>query len=270
MRNSYLFAGIWPWRHRDLIWQFSRRDVLNRYSGSWLGVGWAVLTPLIMLTIYTVVFRFVFQTKWPQSNSIGNLDFALNLYAGLIVFNWTSELLGRAPRLLLEQPNLITKVIFPLPILGWSSLMASTFQTAISCVIWLVVCLFAGYEPSYSWLLIPLVFVSMAIWLLGMNWLLSSLGVYLRDLNQLVSLGLTGLLFLSPVFYPTTSLPQWLGPVAYYNPLTLPIETLRSAVLGSDIPSTELLIRGFFGSLASCALGLTIMQRIKDGFADVL
>lgn len=270
MRTDFLSIGGLPWRHRDLIWQFSRRDVLTRYRGSWLGVGWAVLTPMIMLIIYTTVFRFVFQARWPQSASESNLDFALNLYAGLIVFNWTAEQLGRAPKLLLEQTNLITKVVFPLPVLGWSSLLASLFQTAISCVIWLLGCWFAGYSPSPSWLMVPVVLAGFSIWLLGMTWLLSSLGVYLRDLSQLVSLGLTGLLFLSPVFYPTSSLPQWLAPVAQFNPLTIPIEALRAAVLNAPLPPAYGLLGSLTGGLICSALGLAIMQRIKDGFADVL
>ncbi len=270
MQNKLLPAGGWPWPHRDLIWQFSRRDILSRYRGSWLGVGWTILTPIIMLIIYTMVFRFVFQTKWPQSTAESNLDFALNLYAGLILFNWTSELLGRAPRLLLEQPNLITKVVFPLPLLGWSSLLASLFQTIVSCTIWLLFCWIGGYQPSLTWLLVPIILFSLSAWLLGMSWLFSSLGVYLRDLNQLISLGLTSLLFLSPVFYPASSLPKWLAPIAQLNPLTIPIEALRSAVLGARVPAIGDLLGSFLGGLVCCIVGLAVMQRVKDGFADVL
>ena len=270
MPNSYLSAGALPWRHWDLIWQFSRRDVLSRYRGSWLGLGWTVLTPLLMLAVYTVVFRFVFHAKWPQSTNESNLDFALNLYAGLIIFNWTAELLARAPRLFLEQPNLITKVVFPLPILGWSSLVASFFQTMISCLIWLLACWAGGHQPTFSWLLVPLVFAGFASWLLGMTWLLSSLGVYLRDLSQLVSLSLTGLLFLSPVFYPVSSLPEWLASIAHLNPLTVPIEILRAAVLGFAMPPTDGLLIALGGSLFCFCVGLSVLMRIKDGFADVV
>jgi hypothetical protein len=129
MQSNYWAAYLWPWRYRNLIWQFARREVLTRHRGSWLGMGWSVLTPLVMLLIYTLVFRHVFQARWPSAAEGSNFDFALNLYAGLIVFNWTVELLARAPRLILDQPNLVTKVVFPLPVLAWSALLAAGFQT---------------------------------------------------------------------------------------------------------------------------------------------
>ena len=270
MRNKPWVAYLWPWRYRDLIWQFARREVLTRYRGSWLGLGWSVLTPLAMLLIYTLVFKHVFQARWPSSPGGNDFDFALNLYAGLIVFNWAAELLARAPRLILDQPNLVTKVVFPLPVLAWSSLMASGFQTLVSMMLWLMACWIGGHSPSGLWLLVPLVLVCFAPCLLGMSWLLSSLGVYLRDLSQLVALALSGLMFLSPVFYPVQALPAWLRPVAQWNPLTGPIEALRDCVLNATAPDARALILSAAIGLLTCVLGLVLMQRIKDGFADVL
>ena len=270
MPNDRWPDGAWPWRHRELIWQFARREVLARYRGSWLGAGWTVLTPLAMLLIYTLVFKHVFKTRWPGDVGEGHLDFALHLYAGLIVFNWTAELIGRAPRLILEQPNLVTKVVFPLPVLGWSALVASAFQTAISTAIWLLACVVGGHAPSLSWLGVPLVLALWAPWLLGLSWLLGSLGVYLRDLSQLVALVLSGLMFVSPVFYPSAALPAWLQALAQLNPLTLPIEALRAATLGAQaLPWTALALHAAAGGLL-CALGLALMQRLQKGFADVL
>lgn len=262
--------GAWPWRHRELVWQFARREVLSRYRGSWLGAGWTVLTPLAMLLIYTLVFKHVFKTRWPGETVEGHLDFALQLYAGLIVFNWTAELIARAPRLILEQPNLVTKVVFPLPVLAWSALVASAFQTAISTAIWLLACVLGGHAPSLSWLAVPLVLAMWAPWLLGLSWLLGSLGVYLRDLSQLVALVLSGLMFLSPVFYPSTALPAWLQPLAQLNPLTLPIEALRAATLGAQALPWPALALHLSVGLLLCALGLALMRRLQTGFADVL
>ena len=262
--------GAWPWRHRELVWQFARREVLLRYRGSWLGAGWTVLTPLAMLLIYTLVFKHVFKTRWPGEAGEGHLDFALQLYAGLIVFNWTAELIARAPRLILEQPNLVTKVVFPLPVLAWSALVASAFQTAISTAIWLLACVLGGHPPSLSWLAVPLVLALWAPWLLGLSWLLGSLGVYLRDLSQLVGLVLSGLMFISPVFYPSTALPAWLQPLAQLNPLTLPIEALRAATLGAQAVPWSALAVHLAAGLLLCVLGLALMRRLQTGFADVL
>lgn len=263
-------AYLWPWRWRDLIWQFARREVLARYRGSWLGLSWSVLTPLAMLLIYTLVFKHVFKARWPSAAEASNLDFALNLYAGLIVFNWTAELLSRAPRLILEQPNLVTKVVFPLPVLAWSALLAASFQALVSTLIWLIACALAGHVPGASWGLVPLVLLCFAPWLLGLSWLLSSLGVYLRDLPQMVALGLSGLMFLSPVFYPTQALPEWLQPFALWNPLSTPIEALRDCVLVGVLPQGGLLAAGAGLGLLVCVLGLALMARIQKGFADVL
>ena len=262
--------GAWPWRHRELVWQFARREVLSRYRGSWLGAGWTVLTPLAMLLIYTLVFKHVFKTRWPGETVEGHLDFALQLYAGLIVFNWTAELIARAPRLILEQPNLVTKVVFPLPVLAWSALVASAFQTAISTAIWLLACVLGGHAPSLSWLAVPLVLAMWAPWLLGLSWLLGSLGVYLRDLSQLVALVLSGLMFISPVFYPSSALPAWLQPLAQLNPLTLPIEALRAATLGAQAVPWSSLAAHLAVGLLLCTLGLALMRRLQTGFADVL
>jgi lipopolysaccharide transport system permease protein len=270
MQSNYWAAYLWPWRYRNLIWQFARREVLTRHRGSWLGMGWSVLTPLVMLLIYTLVFRHVFQARWPSAAEGSNFDFALNLYAGLIVFNWTVELLARAPRLILDQPNLVTKVVFPLPVLAWSALLAAGFQTFISTVLWLIACSLGGHAPGTSWMMVPVVLLSFAPWLLGMSWLLCSLGVYLRDLSQLVTLAMSGLMFLSPVFYPTQALPTWLRPVALWNPLTGPIEALRDCVLNSVMPQAWLMASSTVAGLLTCVLGLALMERIKGGFADVL
>lgn len=269
-----MFKDFWihclPWRFRSLIWQFARKDVVVRYRGSWLGIGWSVITPLAMLAIYTLVFQHVFKTRWPSAGSGSNLDFALNLYAGLLVFNWVAELLNRAPRLILEQPNLVTKVVFPLPALSWAAMVSAGFHMAVSLSIWLVASVVSGYEPHWGWLALPLILACLAPWLLALCWALSSIGVYLRDVSQLVGLVVSALMFLTPIFYPVQALPEWLRPVTLVNPLTAPIEALRQVVMaGGDVPWGALGVTLGSGLLA-CVLGLWLLQRLQTGFADVL
>lgn len=259
-----------PWRFRSLIWQFARKDVLVRYRGSWLGIGWSVVTPLVMLAIYTLVFQHVFKTRWPSAGAGSNLDFALNLYAGLLVFNWVAELLNRAPRLILEQPNLVTKVVFPLPALSWAALVSASFHMAVSLGIWLLASVASGYAPHGGWLALPLVLASLVPWLLALCWILSAVGVYLRDLSQLVGLVVSALMFLTPIFYPVQALPEWIRPVTFFNPLTAPIEALRQVVIVSgDVPWGTLGLT-FSTGLMACVLGLWLLQRLQSGFADVL
>jgi len=259
-----------PWRHRELIWQFGRRDVLTRYRGAGLGVAWSVLTPLALLGVYTVVFRHVFNARWGAGHSESDLDFALHLFAGLVIFQWAADLWGRAPRLILEQVNLVTKLVFPLPVLAWSAALAGAFQLSIALAVWLAACVLAGYLPQWAWLALPLPLLSLLPALLGLSWMLASLGVFLRDISQVMGLLITGLLFLSPVFYPISALPEWLRPSVERLPLTAPIEALRRIVLVGRWPDPEPLLGLFAVGLVLAILGLLLMRRLQPGFADVL
>jgi lipopolysaccharide transport system permease protein len=260
----------WPWHHRELIWQFARKDVAMRYRGAWLGLGWAFAAPAAMLIIYTLVFRDIFGARWPGLRTDSPLDFALYLFAGLIVFGWVSESLSRAPRLILDQPQLVTKMVFPLPLLAWASVAASLFQLTVSMLIWLIACVMLGYTPSMTWLYLPFIVLSLLPWLLGLSWILSSLGVYLRDLSQIVGLVLSGMIFLTPVFYPITALPNWIKPVLSYNPMAAPIEALRACVLTGANINIFALSSVFLSGLCIASLGVFVFHRIRGGFADVL
>ena len=259
----------WPWAQRNLIWQFARREVLGRYRGSVLGVGWSVLTPMAMLAVYTLVFRHIFKAKWPGVED-GNMSFALNLFAGLLVFNWAAEFLSRAPRLMTDQPNLVTKVVFPLQVLPWSALLSSFFHVLLSCAVWLAGCLLFGQGIHASWLALPLVFLALAPTLLGLGWALSALGVYFRDLAEIVGLFMGMLLFLTPVFFPLSVLPDFLQTWVGFNPLAVPIEALRSIGLMGQWPnfSNLLLLFGVGVGLAMCSAWL--FEKSRKGFADVL
>lgn len=264
------FEYLWPWRYRVLIWQFARKDFVLRYRGTWLGIGWSLLAPLVMLTIYTLVFQHVFKSRWPSARSDGSVDFALHLFAGLLVFNWAAELLNRAPRLILEQPNLVTKVVFPLPVLAWSALLSASFHLVPGLLIWWLGCWWSGYWPVWSWLAMPLALLALVPWLLALVWLLSSVGVYLRDVSMVVGLGVSGLIFLTPIFYPVQALPEWLQPVAFMNPLTAPVEALRALMFsGANVPWAALMVTACSG-LATAGVALWFTQRLRTGYADML
>ncbi len=267
--SNFLNHFAWPWGHRNLIWQFARREVLGRYRGSVLGVGWTVLTPLAMLVVYTLVFKHIFKAKWPGVDD-GNLSFALNLFAGLLVFNWAAEFLSRAPRLMTDQPNLVTKVVFPLQVLPWSGLMSSFFHVLVSCVVWLAGCVLFGQGIHASWLALPLVFMALAPTLLGLGWALSALGVYFRDLSEIVGLFMGMLLFLTPVFFPLSVLPDFLQVWVNFNPLAIPIEALRSIGLMGMWPNFASLFQLFAVGCLVAVGGAWLFEKSRKGFADVL
>ena len=273
--NMFAFASTFlkhfalPLGHRNLIWQFARREVLGRYRGSVLGVGWSVLTPMAMLAVYTLVFRHIFKAKWPGVED-GNMSFALNLFAGLLVFNWAAEFLSRAPRLMTDQPNLVTKVVFPLQVLPWSALLSSFFHVMVSCLVWLAGCLLFGQGLHASWLALPWVFLALVPTLLALGWALSALGVYFRDLSEIVGLFMGMLLFLTPVFFPLSVLPDFLQGWVAFNPLAVPIEALRSIGLMGVWPNFLSLLQLF---LVGCVLalgGAWLFETSRKGFADVL
>jgi lipopolysaccharide transport system permease protein len=264
-----------PFRLRSLIWQFTRREVLARYRGSLLGLGWSFLTPLLMLAVYTFVFREVFNARWPSnpaSSATGsdNLAFALQVYAGLIVFNLFAEVVGRAPRLVLEQPNLVKKVVFPLEILPWVAILAAFFHLAINLAVLLAAALITHRTLPPTLVALPCVFAVFVPLLLGMGWLLAALGVFLRDIGQLIGMVLTALMFLSPVFYPAQALPDRWQPLMALNPLTLPIEQLRRVTLDGEWPDWLALGVYAAGSLVVCWLGAHWFAKTRKGFADVI
>jgi lipopolysaccharide transport system permease protein len=265
----WLKQFMWPWSQRNLIWQFARREVLGRYRGSVLGVSWSVLTPMAMLAVYTLVFRHIFKAKWPGVDD-GNLSFALNLFAGLLVFNWAAEFLSRAPRLVTEQPNLVTKVVFPLQVLPWSALLSSFFHAMVSCAVWLAGCLLFGQGMHLSWLALPLVFLALMPTLLGLGWILSALGVYFRDLAEIVGLFMGMMLFLTPVFFPLSVLPDFLQTWVQFNPLATPIEALRQIGLMGVWPKFSSLLQLFVVGLGLAMFGAWLFEKSRKGFADVL
>lgn len=265
-------AYLAPWRHRQLINQFARREVLARYRGSLLGLGWALLTPLAMLAVYSLVFHEIFRARWPGSATPtdGPLGFALQLYAGLIVFNLFAELLSRAPRLVLDQPNLVKKVVFPLEVLPWAALAGALFHVAANLLVWgAAIAVTQGGLPATA-LAVPLVIAACLPLLLGLAWALAALGVFLRDIGQLVGMLMTALMFLSPVFYPATALPERWRPWLTANPLTLPIEQLRRVALEGQWPDGVALSIYALAGLLAAGLGAQFFAATRKGFADVL
>lgn len=254
-------------RHRYLITQLARRDVLARYKGSALGLGWAVLFPLLILLAYTFVFRTVFKARWPGGGD-STAEFALQMFAGLVIFNLFSDLLNRAPRLVLEQPNLVKRVVFPLEILSWVALLTALFHAALALGILLLATATTGPGLTAWAALVPLVFLAVLPVLLGFAWLLSALGVFIRDIGHFMAPALTMLMFLSPVLYPASALPKQFAALLWLNPLTVPIENIRYLLLLGRAPDWSSL-----GVYAACglvfaALAFAFFQRVRPAFAD--
>ena len=217
------------WRNRQLIVQMTKREVVGRYKGSAMGLAWSFFNPVLMLLVYTFVFSEIFKSRW---GGVGGDDsktqFSVVLFVGMIVLGLFSEVVNRAPSLILGNVNYVKKVIFPLEILPIITMGAALFHSLISlCVLLAAFALFNGYL-QWTAVFIPLVLLPLVIVTTGLAWILAAIGVFLRDVGQTIGIITTVLMFLSPVFYPVTAVPERFRPFIMANPLTFIIEQARS------------------------------------------
>lgn len=256
-------------RNRSLIKSLVQREVIGRYQGSILGLLWSFINPVFMLLVYTFVFSVVFKAKW-SGGSDSKIEFALVLFAGLIMFNLFAECINRAPSLIISNTNYVKKVVFPLEILSWVSLGSSIFHSLISLFVWLFAYVIFYGLPHLTVLILPLIMLPFIFFIIGLSWCLSALGVYLRDISQLVGILTTMLMFLSPIFYPINALPENYQRILLFNPLTPVIEYTRDIIFWGRLPDLLILSFYFIGSLAIALLGFAFFQKTRKGFADVL
>jgi lipopolysaccharide transport system permease protein len=234
-----------------------------------MGVLWSFFNPLFMLAVYTFVFRVVFGARWGDSPQ-SKVDFALILFAGLIVFNLFAECVTRAPTMVLTNPNYVKKIVFPLEILPWVLLGSALFHAAVSLGVWLLACAFLKGAPSLTVLTLPVVLVPLFLLVLGLTWLLASLGVYVRDISQVVGILTTTLMFLTPIFYPAEALPDRYRMVVLANPIAAIVEQTRDVLYWGRLPDPRTIAVNLIVSAAVAWLGFAWFQKTRRGFADVL
>jgi len=258
------------WHNRQLILQMTKREVLGRYKGSVMGLVWSFLNPLFLLAVYTFVFSVVFQARWGFGEDESKTQFAIVLFVGLIVHGLFSEVLNRAPGLILSNVNYVKKVLFPLEILPGIAMGAALFHSLVSLAV--LLCAYFLMKGFLHWTILfaPLVLLPLVVLTLGIAWLLASLGVFLRDVGQTVNIVTMVMLFLSPVFYPLTALPEEYRPWILCNPLTFIIEQTREVLVWGHSPDWVGL--GIYGlvSITIAWLGYIWFQKTRRGFADVL
>lgn len=253
-----------------LAWPLAKRDVMARYRGSVIGLAWALVAPLAMVLVYTLVFRGVFQARWGTGGAdAGGFGYVARLFAGLLVFQAVAEVATRATRLMQDNANLVKRVVFPLELLALALLLQVGVHTAIQAAVLGLLLLVLGEGARLSWLLLPLA----AAWLLLLQYTLAlalaALGTYLRDLQHAVPVAVTGLLFLSPVFYPTDAAPAVLKILLVLNPVSTPIELARAAWFGDAVDWT---VAGWQGAALLLAVfgARWLFARLRPGFPDLV
>jgi lipopolysaccharide transport system permease protein len=269
--TSLAALGKSLWRNRQLIVQMTKREVVGRYKGSAMGLTWSFFNPVFMLVVYTFVFSEIFKSRW---GGVGADDsktqFALVLFVGMIVLSLFSEVLNRAPGLIISNVNYVKKVVFPIEILPVIAMGAALFHSLISIGVLLAAfTLFNGYLP-WTAIFTPLVFLPLVILTTGIAWMLASLGVFLRDVGQTIGIITTVLMFLSPVFYPVTAVPTRFRPFIMANPLTFIIEQAREVLVWGNLPNWFGLSVYTIAAVAVAWAGYVWFQKTRKGFPDVL
>lgn len=254
-----------------LISSLIRREVASRYRGSVLGILWSLLTPLLMLAVYTFVFGAVLRVRWAGMKDDAPIaEFAIILFCGLIIFQFFSEVITRAPTLILSNVNYIKKVIFPLEILAPVALGSSLFHLFVSFVVLFVFMLVVHGGVPLTAILLPMVLIPLCLLTLGLSWFLASLGTYVRDVNQILGTIVTAMLFLSPIFFSLEALPEWIRPIVRLNPIAVPVEQAREVVIFGRLPDWSMLAVYTVTATAIAWLGYLWFQKTRKGFADVL
>lgn len=257
-------------RNWNLTVQMSKREILGRYKGSVMGLAWSLFNPILMLTVYTFFFSVVFKSRWGVGNTGGHVDFAVVLFVGLIVHGLFAECISRSPTMITGNTNYVKKIIFPLEIFPWIALGSALFHSAISIAVLMILQFILTGTMPWTVILFPLIITPLCFVIMGGSWLLASVGVYVRDISQAIGLLTSVMMFLSPVFFPVSTLSQKMQSIVMINPLTLIIEESRKVLLFGEIPNWSGLTVYWIFSFVVAWVGFWWFQKTRKGFADVL
>ena len=254
---------------RQVVYQLARRRVVLRYRGSLLGVLWSFIGPALTLGIYTLVFGIFLRARWSSGDST-TTEYAFLLYLGLCVYWFLTECVSEAPMLIRNNANYVKKVVFPLEILPWVSVADAAFHGGIRLLVFAVALLFIEGALPWTFVLLPLVWLPLLLWTLGLCWMLSAAGVFVRDLREVVSLMLVALLFLSPIFYSTEGLPELARTLIGFNPIATPVMQTREVAYLGVLPDLYLWLRVAGASAIFAWSGYALFARSRGAFADVV
>jgi len=255
--------------NKSLLYGLIKREIVGRYRGSMVGLLWSFFNPVLMLAVYTFVFSMVFQARW-VGGSGSKVEFAMVLFSGLMAFNLFAENINRSHSLILGNVNYVKKVVFPLEILPIVVLGSAGFHFLVSLLVWLTFHLmFLGFPPV-TVLLLPVAVLPLMLLSLGFSWFLASLGVFLRDIGQIMGVLTMALMYVTPIFYPVSVLPikyqSWMN----LNPLTNSIAQVRNVMMwGNGLDWSSWMLEMMLGSIIAW-LGFMWFQKTRKGFADVI
>lgn len=258
------------WSNRTLIKKLTKREISARYRGSFLGLAWSFFNPLLILSIYTFVFSIVLKARWGINPHENQIEFSLILFIGLIIHSLLSEVILRSPTQILSNANYVKKVVFPLEILSVVNVATALFNSLISFTVLMLAISFFLDVLTIKAILTPITILPIIPLLLGLSWIFSSLGVYVRDIPQFIGLAITALMFLAPIFYPLIALPTDFQKIILLNPITIPIIETRKILLFNSNPNLTAIGVYWLVSILFCWVGFWWFQKTRKGFPDVI
>ncbi|MEW9625038.1 ABC transporter permease [Rhodanobacter geophilus] len=256
-------------RNKSLVWELTKREVLGRYRGASFGMAWSVISPFLMLSVYAFAFGTVLKSRWPHQTG-GEHSYAVILFVGLIVHGFFAECVSRASTLIVGNSNFVKRVVFPLDVLPWPMIFSALFHALLNAVVLVVLMLVLEHRLHPTLLFLPLILAPLVLFTLGVSWLLASLGVYFRDISQVMPVIVTAMLFLSSAIVPVSILPPPIQTLFYLNPLTFFIDQARLVVLAGGLPNWTALAFATVGGVLVAWLGHAWFMATRRGFADVL
>lgn len=252
-----------------LVQQLTGRELHARYRGSILGAAWLVLVPLLMLAVYTFVFTVVFPSRW-KGGTGAKAEFAILMYSGLVVFGFFGEILGRAPKLIVDHANYVKKVVFPLDALAWVLVGPAIFTLGLNLLILVTFIALIGMPIPSTVLLVPIYLIPLILLSVGLTWLLASIGVFLRDLGQVIGVAISALMFVTPIFYPVSAVPPSMQALLHLNPLTYYVSACRSLAVAGELPTVDSTVTAVAVAVAIAWVGSGWFRYSRHAFADVL
>lgn len=255
------------WRNRALIGSMVRRDIMARYRGSFGDVLWTVLNPLLLMLTYFFVFGVVLQSRFGADQS--RTGFALYFLAGMLPWLAISEAIGRAPHVIVEHRNFVKKLIFPVETLPVNQVIAGLVTQAFALAVFLAALLLTRGSVPATILWLPVLLVPQLLMTMGFSWFLAALGVYLRDLGQVIGFALTLVFFLTPICYPESSLPPEAA-ILTSSPIYALVRGYRAILLEGQAPEMASLLKVSVFSASIWILGHACFHKLRKSFADVV
>ena len=257
-----------PWLIRYLV----QRQVTRKYRRSHLGLAWALLGPLMMIALLTLIFSEVVGIKHREVfGTESTLNFGLFLYCGLLPFMAYAEALNRGVTTIRRNSDLVQKVVFPLEILPLTQALTTlVVRNVFGVAALLILLLVLGQPLHWTLVLLPLVIVLQLIFNLGLNYLTAVVGTYVPDVKETLRAVVRGTFFITPILWPSGRVPENLSFLVDYNPLAFLVGAYRSVVLNGEPPSLTAAAYFFLFAVALLVVGFVLFNRVKHDFADLL